>query len=152
MLPATFALRILEKYLWRKGSLIISQREHSYIYFSWILISSEPNKMVWATIASIQVILLLERCSFFVIYKLYVISWVWPWMYFEYVSYEDVHLKIIFQFWETEKSGFFSSLTASVQSETCSSLNLKKVCWLINSYLLNMMIFIQRLALQKKSH
>ena len=31
-MSATFALRILEEYLWKKGSLKISYREHSYIF------------------------------------------------------------------------------------------------------------------------
>ena len=142
MLPATLALRILEKYLWRKGNLIISQREHSYIYFSWILTSSEPNEMAWVTTASIQVTALLERCSFFVIYKL---------CYFMSLTLHKMDVcklrrcsfeRLFSNFEKLKKLDFFSSLTASIQSETCSSLNLRKVFPLINSYLLNIMIFI----------
>ena len=53
---------------------------------------------------------------------------------------------------ETKKGGFFSSITTTILSKTCSSLNLRKVCPMINSYFLHMVIFIERLALQGQSY
>ena len=50
--------------------------------------------------------------------------------------------KIFLQFWKTEKSWFFSSITAPILSKICSSLNLRTFCKVANSYLLLMMLFI----------
>ena len=56
--------------------------------------------------------------------------------------------KIFFQFWKTKKGGFFNSITAPILSKT-GSLNLRKSCPLINSYLLHMMIFVERRTLHE---
>ena len=61
-LPATFVLIILEKYLWREESLEVSEKEHGYRYFSWIWISTDPDKMIRLAIANIQVASLLQQC------------------------------------------------------------------------------------------
>lgn len=53
-------------------------------------------------------------------------------------------------FWDIKNSGFFSPLTASVVSKTCSFLNLRKGCPLTNSYMFHMILVIERWALQKQ--
>ena len=127
-MAATFALRILEKYLWRKGG---SEREQ-YKYFPWIQTSREPNKMVWLTITNIPVTTLLKECFFSLYTNFYVTLWVLlciEKMYLQYARYERINLNILFlQFWETKKSAFFSTITATILSETYSSINLRKVC------------------------
>ena len=61
-MPATFVLIILEKYMWREESLQVSEKEHVYRYFSWIWISTDPDKMIRLAIANIQVASLLQQC------------------------------------------------------------------------------------------
>ena len=114
----------------------LTERENSCKYFPWIWTSRESNEMVWLIITSIQVTTLLQKY----------------WVEFGPTSNSCISSiqatnafiwKILFfQFWETENSGVFSSKTAQTLSKTCSSLNLRKSCPLIKSYLLHMLILI----------
>ena len=52
----------MKKYLWREESLQVSEKEHVYRYFSWIWISTDPDKMIRLAIANIQVASLLQQC------------------------------------------------------------------------------------------
>ena len=72
------------------------EREHSYRYFPWIWASREPNKMAWVSATNIQLTTLLQGCYFLVIYKLYVILWVWPYIrvdVFPVDKLKQVHLE-----------------------------------------------------------
>ena len=67
-IPATFALRVVEEYLWRKRARKLMKENISREILQWIQTSREPNKMVWFMITSIQVTALPRACSLFIIY------------------------------------------------------------------------------------
>ena len=96
------------------------------------------------------------RVLFFDICELHDISRVWLWikyMHFQYSSIEAANIIISkkpFSVLRNWKSGYISSLVAPVLSKTCSSLNLRNEYSLINIYLLHMMIFLKRWALQEQ--
>ena len=72
--------------------------------------SREPNKIVWLRITSIQVTTFAPGVLFFVICSLYVILWSWNYIekiYFQYTSYERVHLNNFFFSFEKIKVGDF---------------------------------------------
>ena len=63
-------------------------------------------------------------------------------MYFQFSSYEHVHLKD-FPFLRNQKKLIFILLTPQILNKTFSSLNLRKSCplTLISSYLLDIILF-----------
>lgn len=142
-LLAIFPIRILEDHFWRKGRLEVRQKEHFHRYFPWIQTSRKPwNGLTHDYLNSGTA--LLQECSFFVVYTL---------RYFTSLALHEIDVfslpdvlevtnafiwKKFFQSWETEKSGFFSSLATVILSKTCSFLHLRKVCPLINSDLFHM--------------
>ena len=196
-MSATFALIILEEYLWRKGSLKISYREHSYIFLCiYFFESVTVQGTLWNGVSydykysgDNHCVKNHEMRSFLVrifLYsywiqentdqkKLHIWTLFTHWnlapivLFFCYmqtlcyfmslaplkIDVFPVHKlrtrfawKIFFQFWKTKKGGFFNSITAPILSKT-GSLNLRKSCPLINSYLLHMMIFVERRTLHE---
>ena len=79
--------------------------------FPWIWTSREPNEIAWVT--SIEIMTLVQGCSFSVIYKLYYFMSLALCKKGVLIQATNAFIrKKIFQFWETINSGFCSSISA----------------------------------------
>ena len=120
-LLATFMFRILECYLWRKGSLENNEREHFEIYFLSVFLGFESrgNPTNWFDFwlqLYMQETTLAQKCSLLIICKLYI-------CYFMSLAVDvfPVNMlvmclfrQIFFHLWETKCSVFSSFITVQI--------------------------------------